>query len=71
MTIPAGAAVETALTNTYEFNKVKRAHFDYGKRELPNTGTDGVGGLLLLGTVLMASGGISVAAANRRRGRRN
>ncbi|MBD8042756.1 Cys-Gln thioester bond-forming surface protein [Arthrobacter sp. Sa2BUA2] len=67
VTIPAGAAVETALTNTYEFSKIKRAHFDYGKRQLPNTGSDDVGGLLLLGAGLLLSGGLGVTAASRLR----
>ncbi|WP_066302728.1 thioester domain-containing protein [Arthrobacter luteolus] len=70
VTIPAGAAVETALTNTYEFTKVKRTHFDYGERQLPNTGVEGAGGLLLLGTGLLLSGGLGVTAANLRKGAR-
>ena len=68
VTIPAGTAVETGLTNTYEFTKIERTHFDYGERQLPNTGVEGAGGLLLLGTGLLLSGGLGVTAANLRKG---
>ena len=42
-----------------------------GKKRLPSTGLEGAGEFLGLGAVLLAAGGIGVAAANRRRGGRS
>ena len=70
MIIPAGGAVESPLNNAYEYSTITRERFDYGKRELPSTGAANAGGLLSLGAVLIAAGGISLAGT-RRRGRRS